>query len=333
MKKIMSIFIAMALLINSLAACGSTDTKQVEQSDNKDIKIVATIFPIYDWVKNILGEKFNKDNLSILLDNSVDLHNYQPTSADIIKISNSDLFIYVGGESDEWVEDVLSQVQNENLKTINLLELLGNDARVEEEKEGMEEEHEEEHKEEYDEAEEMEYDEHVWLSLKNVKKLVPALSNVIKELDSENANLYDANTSKYIEDLQSLDNAYRDMANTAQNKMLIFGDRFPFLYMVKDYGLDYYAAFKGCSAETEASFKTIAFLTQKLDEYNLDYIMTIEGIDHKIAETIIENSNNKNRTILELNSMQSTTTNDINAGANYIDIMKKNLEVLKNIIK
>lgn len=332
MKKILSIFIAMALLINSLVACGSTDTKQVEQSDNKDIKIVATIFPIYDWVKNILGEKFNKDNLSILLDNSVDLHNYQPTSADMIKISNSDLFIYVGGESDEWVEDVLSQVQNENLKTVNLLELLGKDARIEEEKEGMEEDHEE-HEEEYDEAEEMEYDEHVWLSLKNAKKLVPALSNYIKELDPENANLYESNTLKYIEDLQSLDNAYRDMVNIAQNKMLIFGDRFPFLYMVKDYGLDYYAAFKGCSAETEASFKTIAFLTQKLDEYNLDYIMTIEGIDHKIAETIIENSNNKNRTILELNSMQSTTTNDINAGANYIDIMKKNLEVLKNIIK
>lgn len=503
MKKIMSIFIAMALLINSLVACGSTDTKQVEQSDNKDIKIVATIFPIYDWVKNILGEKFNKDNLSILLDNSVDLHNYQPTSADIIKISNSDLFIYVGGESDEWVEDVLSQVQNKNLKAINLLELLGKDARIEEEKEGMEEDHEhshehdhmdieqsdiknrtltefngkwksiypmldggeldayvtehaKEHNEEFAEVKnelaekwesdiktvsinndiiafekldgskqeakydykgysiikdedgeiknvrykfetsdneapkfiefndhgympseevehfhmyvgsdsfealdnsvvnpyfvmesldvesiiaqlsgghEEEYDEHVWLSLKNAKKLVPAISNVIKELDSENANLYDANTSKYIEDLQSLDNAYKDMANNAQNKMLIFGDRFPFLYMVKDYGLDYYAAFKGCSAETEASFKTIAFLTQKLDEYNLDYVMTIEGIDHKIAETIIENSNNKNRTILELNSMQSTTTNDINAGANYIDIMKKNLEVLKNIIK
>ena len=239
------------------------------------------------------------------------------------------MFIYVGGESDEWVPDVLNQVSNTNLKTLNLMDSLSGSLQLEEEKEGMEES--EEHEESAEEGEE--YDEHIWLSLKNAKKLVSVISNVIKEIDVDNAQAYEANANAYIEKLQSLDEAYTNMAINANNKMLIFGDRFPFLYMVKDYGLDYYAAFKGCSAETEASFKTIAFLTQKLDEYNLDYVMTIEGTNHKIAETIIENSKDKNRTILELNSMQSTTANDINSGASYYEIMNKNLEVLKQIIK
>lgn len=329
MKKNISLFMALVLLVTSMFACGNKDSKEVSNTETKSFKIVTTIFPIYDWVKSILGDKFVKENVSILLDNSVDLHNYQPTSADIVEISNSDLFIYVGGESDEWVPDVLNQVSNTNLKTLNLMDSLSGSLQLEEEKEGMEES--EEHEESAEEGEE--YDEHIWLSLKNAKKLVSVISNVIKEIDVDNAQAYEANANAYIEKLQSLDEAYTNMAINANNKMLIFGDRFPFLYMVKDYGLDYYAAFKGCSAETEASFKTIAFLTQKLDEYNLDYVMTIEGTNHKIAETIIENSKDKNRTILELNSMQSTTANDINSGASYYEIMNKNLEVLKQIIK
>ena len=333
MKKNISLFVAIVLTISSICACGKTNTVDVQITDKtstKNLKIVTTIFPIYDWVKNILGEKFDKNNVSILLDNSVDLHNYQPTSADIVKISNSDLFIYIGGESDKWVPSVLEQVSNKDLKAINLMKYINADLRPEEEKEGMEEEHEEEH--EGEEEHEEEYDEHVWLSLKNAKKLVSAISNVLQELDADNKSIYVENTTQYIDKLQTLDKEYADATNTDGNKTLIFGDRFPFLYMTKDYGLDYYAAFKGCSAETEASFKTIAFLAQKLDEYNLDYIFTIEGTNHKIAETIIDNSNNKDRKILTLNSMQSTTTKDIESGSNYIDIMQKNLDVLKQVL-
>ena len=333
MKKNISLFVAIVLIISNICACGMTNTvdaQTTEQTSTKNLKIVTTIFPIYDWVKNILGDKFDKNNVSILLDNSVDLHNYQPTSADIVKISNSDLFIYVGGESDKWVPSVLEQVSNKDLKAINLMKYINADLRPEEEKEGMEEEHEEEH--EGEEEHEEEYDEHVWLSLKNAKKLVSAISNVLQELDADNKSIYVENTTQYIDKLQTLDKEYADATNTDGNKTLIFGDRFPFLYMTKDYGLDYYAAFKGCSAETEASFKTIAFLAQKLDEYNLDYIFTIEGTNHKIAETIIENSNNKDRKILTLNSMQSTTTKDIESGSNYIDIMQKNLDVLKQVL-
>ena len=333
MKKYISLFVAIVLTISSICACGKTNTvdaQTTEQAPTKSLKIVTTIFPIYDWVKNILGEKFDKNNVDILLDNSVDLHNYQPTSADIVKISNSDLFIYVGGESDKWVPSVLEQVSNKDLKAINLMEYINADLRPEEEKEGMEEEHEEEHEGEEEHKEE--YDEHIWLSLKNAKKLVSAISNVLQELDADNKSIYAENTTQYIDKLQTLDKEYADVTNTDGNKTLIFGDRFPFLYMTKDYGLDYYAAFKGCSAETEASFKTIAFLAQKLDEYNLDYIFTIEGTNHKIAETIIENSNNKDRKILTLNSMQSTTTKDIERGSDYIGIMQNNLDVLKQAL-
>lgn len=333
MKKYISLFVAIVLTICSICACGKTNaaaTQTTEQTATKSLKIVTTIFPIYDWVKNILGEKFDKNNVEILLDNSVDLHNYQPTSADIVKISNSDLFIYVGGESDKWVPSVLEQVSNKDLKAINLMEYINADLRPEEEKEGMEEEHEEGHDGEEEHKEE--YDEHIWLSLKNAKKLVSAISNVLQELDADNKSIYVENTTQYIDKLQILDKEYADATDTDGNKTLIFGDRFPFLYMTKDYGLDYYAAFKGCSAETEASFKTIAFLAQKLDEYNLDYIFTIEGTNHKIAETIIENSNNKDRKILTLNSMQSTTTKDIESGSNYIGIMQNNLDVLKQAL-
>ena len=345
MKKYLSLFISISILISSLFACNNSNISNngnLSSNNKKDIKIVTTIFPIYDWVTNILGDSYDKNNLTLLLNNSVDLHNYQPTSEDIIKISNCDLFIYVGGESDTWVQSVLNQVKNNNLKTINLFELLGNDIRLEEEKEGMEEDHEHEHDDEdnedeefvenHEEEHEKEFDEHVWLSLKNAKKLVSAISNVLQDLDENNKNFYSSNTTKYLEQLSSLDEEYTNAINNSINKMLIFGDRFPFLYMVKDYSLDYFAAFKGCSAETEASFKTIAFLSEKLNEYNLDYIITLENNNHKIAETVIENSNNKDKKILSLNSMQSITSNDIENGISYIDIMKTNLEVLKQAL-
>jgi len=167
MKKNISLLMALVLLVTSMVACGNKESKEVSNTETKSFKIVTTIFPIYDWVKSILGDKFVKENVSILLDNSVDLHNYQPTSADIVEISNSDLFIYVGGESDEWVPDVLNQVSNTNLKTLNLMDSLSGSLQLEEEKEGMEES--EEHEESAEEGEE--YDEHIWLSLKNAKKI------------------------------------------------------------------------------------------------------------------------------------------------------------------
>ena len=168
MKKYISIILAAAMSVCGLSACGQADSNQTTEKDEKQIKVVTTIFPDYDWVREIAGDESDHVDLTMLLDNGVDLHSYQPTSEDIMKISDCDLFIYVGGESDTWVEDALKEAVNKDMKVINLLDVLGDSIKEEEVVEGMEAE-EEESGEDSEEEEETEYDEHVWLSLKNAK--------------------------------------------------------------------------------------------------------------------------------------------------------------------
>ena len=266
----------------------------------------------------------------MLLDNGVDLHSFEPTANDIIKISKCDLFIYVGGESDEWVEDTLKASDNQNIKSINLLEVLGDSVKEEEIKEGMEAEEEEEEEEEGEEEEEApEYDEHVWLSLKNAQTLVSKIAEEIGNIDSTNRQTYLDNAEKYNAQLNELDKQYQAAVDSAKTKTLLFGDRFPFRYLVDDYGLDYYAAFVGCSAETEASFETISFLAQKVEKLGINAVITLEGSNQKIAKTIIETCKAKNVRILTMDSLQSTTSNDVKNGATYLSSMQSNLEVLK----
>lgn len=290
------------------------------------VKVVTTIFPEYDWVKQIAGEKSANIDLTLLMDNGVDLHSFQPSVKDIAKISNADIFIYVGGESDEWVEGVLKSAKNKKLLSINLLEILEGKLHEEEVIEGMECEEEAEE----DEAEEeKEYDEHVWLSLKNARILCNAITEALCQKDAENAALYKKNYAAYSAKLDSLDKEYADCVKNAKRKTVLFGDRFPFRYMIEDYKLNYYAAFLGCSAETEASFKTVLFLAKKTDELKFPYILQIETSDGKLASTILKNSKSNNTKILTIDSLQSTTSSDIKNGASYINSMKKNLETLK----
>lgn len=178
-----------------------------------------------------------------------------------------------------------------------------------------------------------EYDEHVWLSLKNAKTLVGTIKEGLKKIDVKNADVFEENYKVYTKKLDKLDLAYKEGVEQGSKSTLIFGDRFPFRYMVDDYGIDYYAAFKGCSAETEASFETIVFLANKVDELDLSYIMTIENAKHKIAETILKNTKHKNQKILELNSMQSITKKEVEAGISYLSIMESNLNVLKQALE
>ena len=290
------------------------------------VKVVTTIFPEYDWVKQIAGEKSANIDLTLLMDNGVDLHSFQPSVKDIAKISNADIFIYVGGESDEWVEGVLKSAKNKKLLSINLLEILEGKLHEEVVIEGMECEEEDE---EDGAEEEKEYDEHVWLSLKNAKILCNAITEALCQKDAENAALYKKNYAAYSAKLDSLDKEYADCVKNAKRKTVLFGDRFPFRYMIEDYKLNYYAAFLGCSAETEASFKTVLFLAKKTDELKLPYILQIETSDGKLASTILKNSKSKNTKILTIDSLQSTTSSDIKNGASYINSMKKNLETLK----
>ena len=328
MKKITALLLALFMLVGVLAGCG----KQNDTNQTDKLSIVTTIFPEYDWVREILGDKADNAEITMLLDNGVDLHSYQPTADDIVKISDCDLFIYVGGESDEWVEDALRNAANRNMKVINLLEVLGDSVKTEEIVEGMqEEEHEHEDAEEHEHEEEA--DEHVWLSLKNAKMLVRVISKALQELDPDNKDIYAANADAYVKKLSALDAEYQAAVDAASNKTILFGDRFPFRYLVDDYGLRYYAAFVGCSTETEAGFETISFLAGKVDELNLPCVLTIEGVQHKIAETIVRNTTAKNQRVLTMDSMQSTTSKDVKNGTTYLSVMEKNLSVLKEVLR
>ena len=339
MKKLILLLAAVMLMAGCLTACGSDSKETAAAQDTsasgaangkKQLQIVTTIFPEYDWVKNILGDNPGGAELKMLLDNGVDLHSYQPTAEDILKISTCDLFIYVGGESDKWVADALKEATNKDMIVINLLEVLGDSVKEEELVEGMEGEEEEE---EEGEEEGPEYDEHVWLSVKNAEIFVNAISDAIQKLDADNAEAYKKSTSEYLDKLKALDGEYSKAVSGSSIKTLLFGDRFPFRYLVDDYGLSYYAAFVGCSAETEASFETIIFLAEKIDELSLHSVLTIEGSNQRIAQTIVQNTKSKDQKILSVNSMQSTTTRDVEGGATYLSIMEKNLEVLKEALQ
>ena len=293
-----------------------------------ETSVVATIFPVYDWVREVAGDDVD---LTLLLDNGVDLHSYQPTAQDIMKVATCDMFVYVGGESDDWVEDALSEAVNSDMVVVNLVEAMGGDIKMEEIVEGMERE-EDEHEADAHEDHEDEADEHVWLSLRNAQKLVKVLASALGKADPGNAERYAANADAYAEKLAALDAEYTVVCEGADYDTLLFGDRFPFRYMTDDYGLNYYAAFSGCSAESEASFETVVFLAGKLDELKLPAVMTIEGSDGRLAETVVQATNTRDAKILTLDSMQSTTGEDLKNGATYLGIMQANLEVLRQAL-
>lgn len=509
-KKIMLLLLAAVLILLPFSACSGqkqtssakteSSTASVQTGNSKKINIVATIFPPYDWVRQILGENADNAELTMLLDNGVDLHSYQPTVQDIAAISACDVFIYVGGESDSWVENALATASNPNRVVINLLETLGDRVKEEEIVEGMEHEHEQEEidpetikdrplsdwagdwttieqalkngdlnheittqaeangvtfdtqkeaqakkwKSDYESlqitesritfgnasaayrytgyqlvetehgsavwygfeaetaadeipqfvafsdhgtggeaaeaeegaahfhirygnesfqaltamedwaptyfaasatgaeiaeamgghshSEEQETDEHVWLSLKNAQVICTHIAKALGKADPQNAEIYKTNAAAYDEKLAALDKQYQEAVNSGKTKTLLFGDRFPFRYLVDDYQLNYFAAFSGCSAETEASFETIVFLANEVDTLNLKNIMVIETSNQSIANTIAQNTANKNQNILVLNSMQSVTAAEISGATTYLSIMESNLEVLKQAL-
>ena len=340
MKK-KNLILAVLCICVMLVGCGSKgevapaeandSTQETAADEGKTISVVTTIFPEYDWVRQIVGSNDNVE-ITMLLDNGVDLHSYQPTADDIMKIASCDLFIYVGGESDEWVEDALAESTNPDMKVINLLETLGDKVQEEEVVEGLEAEEEEEDGEEGEE-EEVEYDEHVWLSLKNAEILVDEIANQLAAIDADSADTYKTNAGNYVSELTALDEKYATAVSEGNTDTILFGDRFPFRYLVDDYGLNYYAAFVGCSAETEASFETITFLAGKVDELGLSTVFTIENSDQKIAETIISNSNSKDAQILTMDSMQTTTSADVENGVTYLGVMESNLKALSEGLK
>lgn len=288
--------------------CGAPNVKR-----SGKINVLCTVFPLYDWARNIAG---NTAEVSLLNENGADMHSYQPTAADIVKLHSCDILIYTGGESEKWVAEVIKQSSNENLKALNLIELLGDKA-VTEREEGAE------RRENGDET-----DEHIWLSLKNAEILTDKIAAALSGADNKNKDIYKTNAAKYAERLAALDKEYTEALKNAKHKAMIFADRFPFRYFTEDYGLDYYAAFPGCSAETEASFETVIFLAKKADE-NGDCIFITETSNGDIAKAVNRNTAKRNKKILTLDSMQSVSKKDIKNGLTYISVMQKNLETLK----
>lgn len=341
MKKIIAAATALLVAAGMFTGCGASE-KPTAQGDK--LKIVTTIFPEYDWTREILGDQSERAEVTMLLDNGVDLHSYQPTADDLIKIAECDLFIYVGGESDGWVESALVSTSNPDRAVINLIDTLGDSVKLEEVVEGMQEtehdhEEDEDHAHDADEEhtdadeQEAETDEHVWLSLRNAQAVCQKIAEKLGEIDPEHEQAYTDNALAYIDQLVALDAKYQAAVDAASKKTLVFGDRFPFRYLTEDYGLNYYAAFVGCSAETEASFETIRFLAEKTDALGLSHVLTIENPNHKIAETVVANTSGKNQQVLSMDSMQSVTSKDVAAGATYLSIMEHNLDVLTQALQ
>ena len=287
--------IASALIFAALVVGVAVAAPAKKNASDGTVKIVTDIFPVYDWVREITKNSAAKIDLTLLLDNGVDLHSYQPAVADVAKIAECNLFVYVGGESEGWMDDACKEIKNKNSVVLKLLDSLGDAAKEEEVVEGMEADHDHESAGEH---------------------------------HHEHESAGDYNTK-----LSILDAQYQKIVDAASKKTVLFGDRFPFRYLVDDYGLSYYAAFVGCSAETEASFKTILFLAKKVDELGIPAVLTIEKSDGKIAKTIIKNTKAKNQKILTLDSMQSTTSNDVKKGVTYLSIMTKNADVLKSALQ
>lgn len=325
MKKSVTV-LSILLMILCLTTTGCK-AKQYKINADK-IKVTASIFPIFDWT-NYLSYPENKTvdplSLQLLVKNGVDLHSYQPSASDIVQISTSDIFIYVGGESDAWVKDALAASTNPNQVVINLMDVLKDNLK-EESNEGIFQENEEE------DEEGIAYDEHIWLSVKNAEICCKAISKVLCQVNPDYTELYEKRLDSYLERLELLNVKYRTALNDENLKPIIICDRFPFRYLADDYNLKYYAAFSGCTTDTEASFETLTLLTQKVDEINPKCVFILDGSSDKLAKTVIYNSSHKMLDIKTLNSMQSVTLRDAFNGKTYIKYMEDNLEsILKSM--
>ncbi|MBQ3782037.1 MAG: zinc ABC transporter substrate-binding protein [Lachnospiraceae bacterium] len=311
LKRIIGVLLIICMCVGVFTGCGNKTSTQKKV-------VIATTFAAYDWARAIVGDTKNVE-VKYLVDQVVDLHSYKPTAADIIEYKNADMVLSIGGESEEWLQDI--DLPKE--KVLSLMDTVN--ALKEECVEGMEAEEEEEA-----EDEGVEYDEHIWLSLKNASASCKEICSRLVSLNPENKDTYRKNTEEYIKQLDELDGKYSDVVRQGKTKTILFGDRFPFRYMVNDYGLTYYAAFIGCSAETEASFETVAFLAKKVDELGLKYICVI-GDNHEIANVVRDNTKTKDQQIVTFDSLQAVPNTD--KKASYLILMEQNLEALKTVLQ
>ena len=311
-KRFLIILSALALLLSGCA----------QPQSHKKLQVVAAIFPEYDWVRQIVGDDDSVE-LTLLVDDGVDPHSFQPAVSDMVTAANCDLLIYGGGESDQWLTKL--EATNPNRETLVLLPLLGAQAHREEVVEGMEAH------EEGEAEDDAEMDEHVWLSLRNASLFCQAITDALCRLNPGKADTYRANLAAYQQQLDALDKDYRSAMDASPNRTIVVCDRFPFRYLVEDYGLSYYAAFPGCSAETGASFETVVFLSDKVKELGLNALLVTESSDGRMAKTVAQNAGSPDMPVLTLNSMQSVSGESAKS-LDYLTVMSENLRVLKQAL-
>lgn len=327
MKKLVSIFLSTVIICSLFSISGCGKTEKVQKSDGK-ISIVTTIFPYYDFVRQLAGDKAD---VRLLLSPGSDPHSYEPTPSDIVAIENCDLFIYNGGESDEWVDGVLSSIENKNIKVMKMMEYvtLRHEQSMDHNHEHAEHEDMDDNDEGHDHEEGEEYDEHIWTSIRNAERMSASIADELISLDSKNSDYYNEKKADYISSLDSLDKKFTEVANNKKRDTLVFGDRFPFLYFVSDYNLGYECAFPGCSHETEPSTAVVSHLIDFTRENNIPVVFYLELSSGKIAQIISEDSSAKT---MQFSSCHNVTKEDFENGATYISVMEQNLEALKEAL-
>ena len=330
MKRILTLFLTLALIL-SLAACAAPG----EKADDGKLQIVATLFPYYDFARAIAG---GRADVTLLLSPGREAHSFEPTPLDAVTISEADVFLYNGGEGEYWVEEMLDAAGEHIAVKARMMDYV--DALGEEFSEGMQgaDEHDHDHDhdhghgehdhesgEEHD-SDEIEYDEHIWTSPKNAAILCRAVCEAICRADAENADFYRANCEDYCAQLEALDARFSALCESAPRKLLVFADRFPMLYFCREYGLDYRAAFHGCSGDTEPSLATIKFLIDKVEDENIPVVYTIDFGTKKVAAVVSECTGAAIETIY---SMQTVSRADFDAGETYLTLMERNFEALR----
>lgn len=327
MKKLVSIFLSTVIICSLFSISGCGKTEKVQKSDGK-ISIVTTIFPYYDFVRQLAGDKAD---VRLLLSPGSDPHSYEPTPSDIVAIENCDLFIYNGGESDEWVDGVLSSIENKSVKVMKMMEYvtLRHEQSMDHNHEHAEHEDMDDNDEGHDHEEGEEYDEHIWTSIRNAERMSASIADELISVDSKNSDYYNEKKADYISSLDSLDKKFTEVANNKKRDTLVFGDRFPFLYFVSDYDLGYECAFPGCSHETEPSTAVVSHLIDFTRENNIPVVFYLELSSGKIAQIISEDSSAKT---MQFSSCHNVTKEDFENGATYISVMEQNLEALKEAL-
>lgn len=324
--------VMLLLLCMAVLFIGCAD-KVGDSSLNNKTTIVCTSFPLYDWTSQLV--KGTDAEVILLLDNGMDMHSFQPSAEDLIRIADCDLLIHVGGESDAWLMEALEAQPNEKRIVVNLMEKMEPYLLEETYSEGMEVCHVHDNGEEHTEdcmesaAHDGTYDEHLWLSLCFAYSCCEEIKTALCQILPEQTSLITENAETYCQELLELDEKFTTMAESVPQKLIVVGDRFPFLYLMEDYGIEYYAAFPGCSTESEADFETVIFLAEKLDEHDVSTIFITESGTTDLANAMIANTEDKDQNIAVLYSMQAVFQSDIENGASYLGYMEENLEALR----